>query len=280
MVLAAGLGTRLRPLTDVLAKPLVPVGDRPALAHTLEHIRAAGFERIVVNAHHRAEDIQRFAHGLPFDVAVSVERELLGTAGGIAQAGSLLGEGDVVVWNGDILADVDLRSLVAAHDAVATLVVQRLLRGDGPVGLDGMGNVVRLRQDVFGDEEHGGQFLGISVLSAALRAQLAPRGGLIEDLLVPALRRGAVVRSFPFDGSWTDIGTVESYRAANLAWLKERGLTQWVGSGARIGAGISLHDSIVGAGARVEGSGVLARCVVWPGTKAKAPAIDAVVTQS
>jgi mannose-1-phosphate guanylyltransferase len=280
MVLAAGLGTRLRPLTDVLAKPLVPVGDRPALAHTLERIRAAGFERIVVNAHHRAEDIQHFARGLPFDVAVSEERELLGTAGGIAHASSLLGAGDVVVWNGDILADVDLRSLVAAHDAAATLVVQPLLRGDGPVGLDGMGNVVRLRQDVFGDEEHGGQFLGISVLSAALRARLPPQGGLIENLLVPALRRGAVVRSFPFDGSWTDIGTVESYRAANLAWLKERGLTHWVGSEAQIAAEISLHDSIVGAGARVEGSGVLARCVVWPGAKARAPAIDEVVTVS
>jgi NDP-sugar pyrophosphorylase family protein len=241
-------------------------------------IRAAGFERIVVNAHHRAEDIRRFARALPFDVAVSEEHELLGTAGGIAFARPLLGEGDVVVCNGDILAEVDLQALVTAHHAEATLVVQRLPKGQGPVGLDEMGNVVRLRQERFGEEASGGQFLGISVLSAGLRERLPAQGGLVEDLLVPALQRGAVVRSFPFDEPWHDIGTVASYLAANLAWLGARGLTHWSGVGAQVAEGVRLESSIVGAGARVEGSIALARCVVWPGAKAVAPMTDAVVT--
>lgn len=281
MVLAAGLGTRLRPLTDRCAKPLVPVGDRPALAHVLDRLRAAGVRRLVVNAHHRAGDVRAFARGQP-ELAVSEERDLLGTAGGIEHAGPMLGPGDVLVWNGDILADLDARALLAAHDAggaAATLVVQPLEAGQGRVGLDADGRVVRLRDRRFGPEARCGQFLGIHVLSAELRACL-PRGaaGLIEDVLVPALARGAVVRAFAFEGPWHDIGTVASYLAANRAWLDARNLASWTGPGARVAAGVRLERSIVGAGARVEGEGALSGAVVWPEAHAVAPLADAVVT--
>jgi mannose-1-phosphate guanylyltransferase len=198
MVLAAGLGTRLRPLSDLRAKPLVPVGDRPALGHVLERLREAGVVRVVVNAHHRAQDVRAFVEAQPGEVAVSEEPDLLGTAGGLAQARDLLGEGDVVVWNADILATVDARALAAAHAReapAATLVVQPMARGSGSVGLDAGGRVVRLRQERFGDETSGGEFLGIHVLGAALRGLLPPRGGLIEHVYVPALARGAVLRA-------------------------------------------------------------------------------------
>src|SRR5580693_8036978 len=137
MVLAAGLGTRLRPLTDQRAKPLVPVGDRAALAHVLDRLRAAGVPHAVVNAHHHADQVSAFVRGGSWDVRVSEERELLGTAGGVAHARALLGGGDLLLWNGDILAEVDLAALVGAHVAShvassvgsrssATLVVQPL----------------------------------------------------------------------------------------------------------------------------------------------------------
>jgi mannose-1-phosphate guanylyltransferase len=280
MVLAAGLGTRLRPLTDVRAKPLVPVGDGPALGHVLDHLRAAGVARIVVNAHHRAEDIQAFAAARAETVAVSVERDLLGTAGGIAFARSLLGDGDVLLWNGDILAGVDVAALVSAHASDATLVVQPLARGQGPVGLDAEGNVVRLRQERFADETSGGQFLGISILSASLRSRLPEHGGLIEDLFVPALRRGAILRAFPFHGLWHDIGSLPAYLAANLAWLEARSLPSWVGPGADVAAAITLDRSVIGEGARVLGAGPVSRCVLWPGTTAHAPLSEVVVTGS
>jgi mannose-1-phosphate guanylyltransferase len=280
MVLAAGLGTRLRPLTDVRAKPLVPVGDRPALAHVVDHLRAAGVARIVVNAHHRPQDVRAFASSLSDPVAVSEERDLLGTAGGIAFARPLLGEGDVLLWNGDILAGVDVAALVAAHASEATLVVQPLAAGQGPVGLDAQGNIVRLRQERFAAETSGGQFLGISLLSASLRTRLPDRGGLVEDLFVPALRRGATLRAFPFHGLWHDIGSLPAYLAANLAWLDARSLSCWVGPGADVAGGVTLDRSIVGEGARVLGAGPLSRCVLWPGTTAHAPLSDVVVTGS
>ena len=278
MVLAAGLGTRLRPLTDVRAKPLVPIGDRPALAHVVDRLRLAGLDRIVVNAHHRAGDIRAFARTLPFEIDVSEECDLLGTAGGIAFARDLLGEGDVLVWNGDILANVDVADVTAKHGADATLVVQPLARGQGLVGLDDAGHVVRLRQERFAEETRGGTFLGISVLSEGLRAHLPAVGGLIEDVLVPAMRRGAVVRSYPFAGAWRDIGTVASYLAANEDWLDARSLSAWVGPGARVADGVTLEGSIVGEGATVTGQGSLVGCVVWPGAIAVAPGRQGVVT--
>ncbi len=246
MVLAAGLGTRLRPLSDVCAKPLVPVGDRPALAHVIERLRAAGATRIVVNAHHRVSDLRAFVAAQPGGVALSEEHELLGTAGGLAGARPLLGQGDVLVWNADILANVDARALIEAHRreaSEATLVVQPLPMGAGSVGLDASGRVVRLRQERFGEEARGGEFLGIHVLGAALRPLLPARGGLIEDVYVPALARGASIRAMMHTGRWHDVGSIGAYLEANRAWLVAGGLDELGGSGrARGRHGDARHE--------------------------------------
>jgi mannose-1-phosphate guanylyltransferase len=288
MVLAAGLGTRLRPLTDVCAKSLVPIGDRPALAHVLDRLAAAGTTRVVVNAHHRADDVRAFVRTRGAGVAVSEERDLLGTAGGLARAAELLGyEGDAIVWNADIVADVDPIALVAAHQRAlpareATLVVQLREAGQGSVGLDAAGRVVRLRGDRVGrleDESHGGEFLGIHVIGAALRARLPERGCLVGDVYIPALHRGAALQAFVSEGPFFDIGNASGYVAANLAWLTARGLASWSGPGARVPPGVSLAQTVLGAGASVTGSGALDRCVVWPGSTVAAPLSDAVVAQ-
>ncbi len=285
MVLAAGLGRRLRPLTDLCAKALVPVGDRTALAHVLDRLSVAGFTRIVVNAHHRARDVRDFvrAEGAGFEgVEVSEERDLLGTAGGLARAAGLLGAaGDALVWNADILADVDPIAVVAAHVAapgrLATLVVQPRDAGQGSVGLDAAGRVVRLRRERIAEEVRGGEFLGIHVVGAALRAELPERGCLVGDVYIPALRRGDILRAFVWESPFFDVGSVRSYLDANLAWLAGRGLERWAGSGAQVAPGVVLGPSLLGAGATVTGSGALDRCVVWPGSTAVAPLSNAVV---
>ncbi|MBV9949177.1 MAG: NTP transferase domain-containing protein [Myxococcales bacterium] len=281
MVLAAGLGTRLRPLTNECAKPLVPVGDRPALAHVLDRLRAVGAAPLVINAHHRAEDLERFAAAHAPAARVSVEPDLLGTAGGLARAAAWLGDGDVLVWNADVLADIDLPALLAEArrgGAPGTLVIQRRPAGEGPVGLDREGRVVRLRAERFDEEHAGAEFLGVSVLGAALRVGLPPRGGLVEDAWLPLLRRGERLATFEHAGRWRDIGGVARYLDANLDWLRVASRAAWIGPGARVSAGVSLEETVLGAGADAVGSGVLARCVVWPGARAHAPLHDAVVT--
>lgn len=278
MILCAGLGTRLRPLSEWRAKPLVPVGDRPALAHVLDRVRAAAAPRVVVNAHHRAGDVRAF---LPPGVALSDEAELLGTAGGVANAAALLGDGDVLVWNGDILAEVDPRALAAAHarsGAAATLVVRPRAAGEGNVGVDALGRLVRLRREtVRAGEARGGEFLGIHVIGGALRGAIPARGDLVGDVYLPAMRAGATLGVHDYDAPWWDIGTVESYLDANLAWLASRGDDAWVARGAKVAPSVELHASVVGEGAIVEGDGALERCVVWPGARARAPLADAVV---
>jgi mannose-1-phosphate guanylyltransferase len=281
MILCAGLGTRLRPLTEECAKPLVPVGDRPALAHIVERLRAAGAGTLVVNAHHRAGDVRAFAAAE--GVLVSEEPELLGTAGGVAAAAPLLGEGDVLVWSGDILAGVDVEAVARAHaagGAEATLVVAPGPAGSGNVGMDEAGCVVRLRQATTRrGEVRGGEFLAVHVVGAALRARLPRSGCMVGDVYLPALRAGASIAAFETGVAWHDIGTLRGYVDANLAWLRTQREGTYVGAGARVAPGVRLVDAVVGDGALVDGEGELARVVVWPGATARAPLADAVVTR-
>src|SRR5262249_22038123 len=153
------------PFTDELAKPLVPVGDRPMLAHVVDALRRGGAREVVVNTHHRAGDFDREIERLRANIQVVHEPAILGTAGGVANAAAALGDGDVVVWNGDILApELDVAALVedlhAGTGDVIWVVAPRVV-GEGTVGLDGAGRVVRLRGETFGFEKSGGDFLGI-----------------------------------------------------------------------------------------------------------------------
>jgi mannose-1-phosphate guanylyltransferase len=284
MILAAGLGTRLSPLTGELPKPLVPVGDRPALAHVAARLAAAGIGEAVLNTHHLAAAFtpERLA-ALPLALRVIHEPSLLGTGGGLANAATLLGDGDVVVWNGDILADVDVGALVAAHrasGALATLVVTPRPAGEGTVGLGAGGRVVRLRGERFGDELAGGDFLGIHVLAPELRARLPAPGCILDDGYRPALRRGGFVGTFAVRGPWDDIGTLASYLAANARWLARTGRDAYVHESARVAAGVDTRGSVIGAGATVTGAGAVRGSVVWPGAclEVKAPLEGVVVT--
>ena len=285
MVLCAGLGTRLRPLTDERAKPMVPVGDRPALAHVIERVRLAVPSRIVVNVHHRPEDVLAWAE--PERIAVSHERELLGTAGGVARASVLLGEGDVLVWNGDILAELDPRELVAAHDRAsasgpgargaptrATLAVRARPSGEGNVGLDADGRIVRLRRESFGVEAHGGEFLGIHVVGDALRALLPERGCLVGDVYLPALRRGERLDAHVTATPFVDVGSIAQYLAANAQWLAARGLASWSHPSATINA--SIEGSVIGENAIVDAPALAS--VVWPGAHVHTACNRAVIT--
>ena len=251
----------------------------------LDRLAAAALGPVVVNAHHGLPQMRAFleARADASGVALSEEPELLGTAGGLARAATLLGGGDALVWNADVLVELDPRELLAAHAKAtglvpgATLVVQPRPAGQGSVGLDGAGRVVRLRQVRAGaSEARGGEFLGVHVLGAALRSALPERGCLVGDVLIPAMLRGEVLRAHLWEGPFFDIGTLRSYLDANFAWAAARGLAGWVAPGARVAPGVELRQAIVGAGAVVAGTGALERCVVWPGASVEAPAADAV----
>lgn len=278
MILCAGLGTRLRPLTERVPKPLLPIGDRPQLAHILEHLAARGVRRVVINTHHLADQFREVRCD-----GISVERlfepELLGTAGGVANARARLST-PLVVWNGDILAWPELEPLrESVRVSGITLLASRLSSGVGTLGLARDGRVVRLRGERFGEETSQANYTGVLALGADALSRVPERGCLIGDLCLPWLRAGKAIGTLPYSGEWTDIGTLGELQRANLAWLRQRGHTAYAASDASIAPGVVLDQSLVHGGAVVSGTGALRRAVVLSGARAVAPLSDVVVLE-
>jgi mannose-1-phosphate guanylyltransferase len=165
-----------------------------------------------------------------------------------------------------------------AAPAEATLLVQPLARGEGSVGCDARGSIVRLRREAVAAEAYGGEFVGIHVLGESLRRTLPARGCLVGDVYIPALKRGARLGSLPYRGPFFDVGTLRGYLQANLAWLAARSARHWTAKGVSVAPAVVLEESLLGEGARVGGAGRVVRSVVWPGAAATAPLADSIVT--
>ncbi len=213
MILAAGLGTRMRPLTDHTPKPLLSLGRLTLIELHLERLALAGFSEVVINVSHLAdkiidylEDEKGFAKSLALDIEFSREEEPLETAGGIRKALPLLGKEPFLVLNGDVWVDMDLSALRRAQPLqepnLAYLymvpVPEYYERGDysldqGKISLD--------------DSKALYTFSGISVLSPKLFAegQDVPR---LADLWQPLIERGLVEGEL-YQGEWMDVGTPE-----------------------------------------------------------------------
>lgn len=322
MILAAGRGTRLGALGIALPKPLVPVCGYPAIAYGLELVRRAGLEDVVVNLHHHGDLIREAlgdgsSRGLR--IGYSDEPELLGTGGGLARARALFRSEPVLVMNGKVVLDLDLRDLLDAHrrappGTVATMVLRRDPEPEqfAPVVRDETGRVVSIR-GVRGPTTTIGElrplmFTGVHVVEAALLDRL-PREGesdVIGDAYIPALLDGARIQSFVFDGYFAEHSTPGRYLAGNVALLRQPGLLRsppgplvGVEAGAivdpsvrlieplRIAAGAVIEagarvgpDVVVGSGGRVGAGATVASSVIWPGGVARGDVRGAVVTPS
>ncbi len=228
MILAAGLGTRLRPLTDTIPKPLLPVGGVPLIVWNLLLLRAGGIREIVINLHYLGSMIEEtLGDGSRWDMRItySHEAELLGTGGGLKAAEWFFDGQPFIVMNGDTLIDLDLQPFLDFHDlqgGVATLV----LRDDpqavewGAVETDAQDRILRIKGQ--GIEERGAKpavtsrmFAGVHVLHPFILDD-APMGKpfSIIDSYTHALTGGSRLLGFVHTGYWSDIGTVERYTQA------------------------------------------------------------------
>ncbi|MGD9753609.1 MAG: NDP-sugar synthase [Acidimicrobiia bacterium] len=251
LVLAAGAGSRLRPLTDRRPKPLCPVGNVALLDLALDRA-VAGLGRtaveperaswVAVNLCHGRAAIEAHLDASPRGAAVhrSIEAEALGTAGAVgALRGWLDGRG-VLILNGDTWCPAPLDGLVDGWDG-ATLTVA--VSGQPPL------------------HARAGIVASILPWSIARRIEARP-AGLWELVWREALAEGTL-RSVGVDGPFVDCGTPAQYLAANLAALELAGTDRLVAAGARLGPGAVLDAAVVGEGARVDG--VVRRSVLWPG---------------
>ncbi len=206
MILAAGRGERMRPLTDHVPKPLLEVGGKPLIVWHIERLAAAGFHDIVINHAHLGSQVEAaLGNGERFGVSIrySPEGEALETAGGIAQALPLLGDAPFLVVNGDIFTDYDFGLLrdAPADNQLAWLVLVNNPEhnGRGDFALEG-GSVVER-----GEELH--TFSGIGVYRPELFSGV-PRGckAKLAPLLREAMRSGKVGGEY-YAGCWVDVGT-------------------------------------------------------------------------
>jgi MurNAc alpha-1-phosphate uridylyltransferase len=206
MILAAGRGERMRPLTDHTPKPLLEAGGKPLIVWHIERLAAAGFRQLVVNHAHLGAQIERaLGNGSRFGVSIeySSEGEALETAGGIANALHLLGEAPFLVVNGDIFTNYDFARLSHVLDgglmAWLVLVDNPEHNGKGDFALQGE----RVMEQ--GGDMH--TFSGISVYHPELFAAIAPGSkARLAPLLREAMRSGKVGGEY-YAGCWTDVGT-------------------------------------------------------------------------
>jgi mannose-1-phosphate guanylyltransferase len=290
LILAAGFGTRLRPLTLELPKPVVPVGDRPLLSHVARACCAAGVSSLVANAHHEHQKLINIIKDLSLNIQVVVEAEIRGTAGGVAGARPLFEAGAVLVWNGDILTQAPVKALVAlaTERDEQVLAVRPRSAGEGTIGMDEDGSVVRLRGQVFGREVQGGDYIGVSALGPGVMAALPASGCLFGDVALPHLRKGGRVWTVPSQAPWSDLGDLAEYVAANFAWLdrhlaanpQSSSASSWLAPSAAVAASVSVERCLLGAGARVVGAGPVQEVIAWPGAVVCAPLARAVVLTS
>jgi mannose-1-phosphate guanylyltransferase len=280
MVLCAGFGTRLRPLTDERPKPLVPFGDRTLLEHVLAGLAEQELLPVVVNSHHLNAVFRTLVANLKGILEVVEEPEIRGTAGGVAGARRFLSQGPVLVTNADVLARVDGRRLLerTPPDGLCLAVARRPV-GTGTVGIGEGGRVVRLRGERFGEELEGGDYACTLGIGRDALSALPDVGCLIGDVALPLARRGGPLVTFPVESELVEPGDSPAlYHAANLAWLRRRGTTSFVAPGVKVPPEVELVDAVVGEGAVVEGEGRVERVVVWPGARLRAPLADAIVT--
>jgi len=298
MILAAGLGTRLRPLSDELPKPAVPVLNRPLAAFALDHLATSGVGTVGLNTHHLASRLRATVEPhVPPDMRslFTVEDEILGTGGGIRATWHALGEPDpFIVMNGDVLFEPDLARALRLHKAsgaAATMVLRSSPKAEayGSVEIDSAGRVRRLLGLPAGDvgSLRKLMFTGVHIVSGRAIHSLPERGCVVRQGYRTWLDHGDVIAGMVDDSRWLDLGTVADYAQAQLDLLIDGqplpGKLNATAEGlldpsARIDQGARLQHCVVGSGARIAAGIELTRVIAWPGAVIEHDLTDTIVT--
>jgi NDP-sugar pyrophosphorylase family protein len=267
VVLAGGEGTRLRPLTRHMPKPMVPVGRRACIDYAMASLVRAGVRDIIVTTAYMPDAViqglDRSALG-GARVEFSIEREPLGTAGAVKKNEPEL-DGTFVVISGDVLADVDLAALVASHRAHDAAVTMALTTTPDPmeygiVGLDGHDRIVRFKEKPRADEVFSDLInAGIYVLEPDVLAHVPPdrRFDFSKDLFPALLSSGHGLYGSRLEGLWMDIGRPADLIAANRVVVEREGAEATL-SGVEVRGPVIIEEgAVVEEGASIEGPSML-----------------------
>jgi mannose-1-phosphate guanylyltransferase len=302
VILVGGEGTRMRPLTETVPKPLLPLMDRPALDHVLDHLVRHGVHEVVLSSPYLEQEFHPFIEARQGDPSITwiTETNPLGTGGAIVNALEAAGDDAFFALNGDILTDLDLTAMRGFHEtkkASITIALHHVedARAFGLVASDVDSRVLEFREKPQ-DPTPGDVNAGTYLLDPAVLSPWAPgeNASIERDIFPAVIASGHPVYGFVADAYWLDLGTPEKYLQAHFDMFqgKVHGLTypspwvaegadvdleahlgRWVavGAGAAVGSSAQVDDTVlhrgarVGIGARGSGSVLASNAVVGDG---------------
>lgn len=282
MILAAGFGTRLRPLTETKPKALMPVANKPILGRNIEFLISHGITEIIVNAHHHHEQVvaylkEKSSFGL--NIEVKVEQEVLGTGGGIKNTEDFWDKEPFLVINSDILTDINLAAVYQVHQTSGALVTLVLHDCEpyNQVQVDEQWNITDIAEVNMPGRY---AFTGIHVIHPEVLSHIPQ--GIFSDIIEcyrELIRQRKSVRACLVTGHyWRDIGSIQTYLAANRELA---GNSFVIGPGCTMDSSVKLMDwGVVGENSHIGKNVEVQRSVLWDGVTVKegVKVVDAVVT--
>jgi NDP-sugar pyrophosphorylase family protein len=306
MILAAGSGKRLRPLTAYCPKPALPLLGRPLIEYTLRSLSRRGIRDVVVNLHHRAEALDRALDRAPDPVTLhrSIESELLGTAGGLKKVERYFSDGTFLLLNGDTLVDFDFDGLVSSHrehEAKATLLLRHKPGGTdySVVSRDTTERILSVSRGAGRGPEL--MFAGVWVLEPSVFSYLSGRPAGLETELLPRLIEEGSVFGCVQDVSWITIDTPRRYWESCMAMVRNGLFSEdwdvapvapkgngrsaasvYAGKRTRLAAQARFRGYVVlGSGCKVKRGAHLQNSVLWDDVEVPAGArlVNTIVTE-
>ncbi|MBI2646555.1 MAG: nucleotidyltransferase family protein [Deltaproteobacteria bacterium] len=236
MILAAGLGTRMRPLTYHMPKPMVPVLGKPLIRHVLDVLKKAGIREVIVNLHHLPLSLKKYLRSQKdFKIFFSLEPKILGTGGGILKAKKFFQNQRFVVINSDILTDVELKKVLAFHiqkKSLATMVVRQMKPHETyeAVGIHPEGKIVKFQTKDIRPPILKTMFTGIHIFEPEI-FQYFPKDKkffcINTDVYAKLVQKNKNVYGYLHKGKWTDMGSLEFYLAYQAKHLKGKKRVQF-----------------------------------------------------
>jgi NDP-sugar pyrophosphorylase family protein len=302
MILAAGFGTRLWPLTEDRTKPAIPFLNRPLITYAIDYLAQAGIRDIIINLHHQPDSITNpLGDGSQFGVNIqySYEEEILGTSGAIDKVRDQLIDDDFIVINGKIVTNIDLQAAIREHkerQAIATLVLKENKGHErfSIVEIDARGYISNFagfpqppaNEIAIAESQNGGasviqaataplMFVGIQVLSPRI-FEYVPRNCFshsVVDVYPKAMALGEAVIAHLTTGDWYELSTIERYLESSIHFAKQKGLANVRGADCVIEADAFVEDSILWKGVTVECGARVHQSVLADGVRIPANAV-------